>query len=275
MMYPIKLAKKLIGNEEFFFSAGDNILLGGLRKHYDDYKKNKSDAHILVVKRKDYRQFGVAVIKDGQLVKTVEKPKRFISDLVLTAIYFFKPVVFDAFDHIKPIDPNNTGKPEYYPPTVNNWLIKQGYKFTASEVTGWWKDTGKPGDLIEANQMVLDRDLEEFNKSKSIKDSTLQGRLQIESGVKIINSTIRGPVSIKNGSIVKNAYIGPYTSIGENCVIENSQIENSILLGNVTIENHYKRIDSSLFGWNTVLNYQNEGIANQYLIGDNSSIDLK
>ncbi|MCA9381826.1 NTP transferase domain-containing protein, partial [Candidatus Dojkabacteria bacterium] len=138
MMYPIKLAEKLIGNEEFFFSAGDNILLGGLKKHYDDYKKNKADAHILVVKRKDYRQFGVAVIKNGQLVNTVEKPKKYISDLVLTAIYFFKPVVFGAFENIKPIDPNNTGKPEYYPPTVNNWVIKQGYKFTASEVTGWW-----------------------------------------------------------------------------------------------------------------------------------------
>ena len=148
MMYPIKLAEKLIGDDEFLFSAGDNILAGGLKQHYEDFKKKKSDAHVLVVRRSDYQNFGVAVVKGDKVVKTVEKPKEFVSDLVLTAIYFFTPVVFKAFDYVKPIDPKGTGKPEYYPPVVNNWLIENGYKMTTSEVTGWWKDTGAPEDLI-------------------------------------------------------------------------------------------------------------------------------
>jgi len=89
MMYPIKLAEKLIGDDEFLFSAGDNILTGGLKQHYEDFKKKKSDAHVLVVKRPDYQNFGVAVMKNGKIVKTVEKPKEFVSDLVLPLCNIF------------------------------------------------------------------------------------------------------------------------------------------------------------------------------------------
>lgn len=276
MMYPIKLAQDLIGNDEFFFSAGDNILLGGLKQYYKEFKQKKSDAHILVVKRKDYQQFGVGVLKNGLLVKTVEKPKKFISDLVLTAIYFFNPKVFEAFDHVKPIDPNNTGKPEYYPPVVNNWLIKNGGKFTASEVTGWWKDTGKPQDLIDANQLVLDHELSTSIQGKIDSKSNLQGRILIGKGVKIESSSLRGPISIKKGSVIKNSYIGPYTSISENCLIENSLVENSILLNDAVISSYPKNIDSSIIGANAFVSSElienSNSKSSKLYIGDNSSV---
>ena len=85
-MYPIKLAQKLIGDDEFLFSAGDNILTGGLEEHYKDFKKKKSDAHVLVVRRPDYQNFGVAVMEGDKIVNTVEKPKA-VSYTHLRSVY--------------------------------------------------------------------------------------------------------------------------------------------------------------------------------------------
>ena len=274
MMYPIKLAEKLIGNDEFLFSAGDNILAGGLKKHYEDFKKKKSDAHVLVVKRPDYQNFGVAVMKDGKIFKTVEKPKEFVSDLVLSAIYFFTPVVFKAFDYVKPIDPKGTGKPEYYPPVINNWLIENGYTMTASEVTGWWKDTGAPEDLILANRLILEREVLDECEGEVV-DSKIEGNVEIKKGAKITNCTLRGPISIAENAVVQDSYIGPFTSIGAECVVKNVEIENSILMGNCNVHDLDRRLDSCLIGWNAEVTSKNgHPKADRLFIGDDSKVEI-
>ena len=272
MMYPIKLAEKLIGDEEFLFSAGDNILTGGLRKHYEDFKKKKSDAHVLVVRRPDYQNFGVAVVKGDRVIKTVEKPKEFVSDLVLTAIYFFTPAVFKAFDYVKPIDPKGTGKPEYYPPVVNNWLIENGYKMTTSEVTGWWKDTGAPEDLILANRLILEREILKVDDGDII-DSKIEGNVEIRKGAKIKNCVLRGPISIAENVTVENSYIGPFTSIGEGSIVRNVEIENSILMGNCNVHDLERRLDSCLIGWNAeVTGKDSHPKADSMYLGDDSKV---
>jgi len=274
MMYPIKLAEKLIGDDEFLFSAGDNILTGGLKQHYEDFKKKKSDAHVLVVKRPDYQNFGVAVMKDGKIIKTVEKPQEYVSDLVLSAIYFFTPVVFEAFKYAKPIDPKGTGKPEYYPPVINNWLIENGYTMTASEVTGWWKDTGAPEDLILANRLILEREVLKIDDG-DIKNTDIQGNVEIKKGVKITGSTIRGPISIGENVVIENSYIGPFTSIGADSVVRNVEIENSILMGNCNVHDLDRRLDSCLIGWNAEVTSKNSHPkADSLFIGDDSKIYL-
>jgi glucose-1-phosphate thymidylyltransferase len=274
MMYPIKLAEKLIGDDEFLFSAGDNILAGGLKQHYEDFKKKKSDAHVLVVRRSDYQNFGVAVMKGDKIVKTVEKPKEFVSDLVLSAIYFFTPVVFKAFDYVKPIDPKGTGKPEYYPPVINNWLIENGYTFTASEVTGWWKDTGAPEDLILANRLILEKECLDRCEGK-VKDSKLEGNIEIGKGSKVINSVLRGPISIAENITIENAYIGPFTSIGTGSIVKNVEIENSILMGNCNVHDLDRRLDSCLIGWDAEVTSKNgHPKADSMYIGDNSIVKL-
>jgi glucose-1-phosphate thymidylyltransferase len=274
MMYPIKLAEKLIGDDDFLFSAGDNILVGGFRKHYDEFKKKKSDAHVLVVRRPDYQQFGVAVLDGDRVVRTVEKPKRYISDLVLTAIYFFTPAVFTCMDKVKPIDPKGTGKPEYYPPVVINWMVKHGYTFTASEITGWWKDTGMPQDIIEANSFVLARK-ENFAKKGKVENSKVEGRIDLPSTSRIRDSVVRGPVSIGEYVQIEKSYIGPYTSIGNNSSVSESQIENSIVMEDVTISNVKRRLDGCLIGKgsNVTESEQRPEAATLY-IGDDSQVIL-
>jgi len=274
MMYPIKLAEKLIGDDDFLFSAGDNILTGGLKQHYADFKKNKSDAHVLVVRRPDYQNFGVAVMKDGKVVKTVEKPQEYISDLVLSAIYFFTPVVFKAFKHVKPIDPKGTGKPEYYPPVINNWLIDNGYTMTASEVTGWWKDTGAPEDILLANRLILEKEVLTIDDG-DIVDSNIEGNVEIKKGAQIKNCVLRGPISIAEDCVLENSYIGPFTSIGAGSIVKNIEIENSILMGNCNVHDLDRRLDSCLIGWNAEVTSKNtHPKADSLFIGDDSRVFL-
>ncbi|HQA99226.1 MAG TPA: glucose-1-phosphate thymidylyltransferase, partial [Candidatus Dojkabacteria bacterium] len=191
-----------------------------------------------------------------------------------SAIYFFTPAVFKAFDHAKPIDPKGTGKPEYYPPVINNWLIENGYTFTASEVTGWWKDTGAPEDLILANRLILERECLDECKGK-VKDSQVEGNVEIGKGSVVKNSVLRGPISIAENVTVENAYIGPFTSIGEGSVVKDAEIENSILMGNCNVHNLHERLDSSLIGWNAeVTTKESLPKADTLLIGDDSKVVL-
>lgn len=274
MMWPIKLAEKIIGKDEFLFAGGDNILVGGLKQHYKDFKSKKSDAHVLVVKRPDYQNFGVAVMNGDRVVRTVEKPKRFVSDLVLTAIYFFTPVVFECMDKVKPIDPKGTGKPEYYPPVVINWLIKHKYKFTASEITGWWKDTGMPEDIIAANAFVLRSTPPAYSQAK-FTNSIIEGPAQIDKTAKIKNSTVRGPVCIGKHVVIENCYIGPYTSIGDGCNLINTELENSIIMEESSISNVTRRLDGCLIGKNVTITENNHiPKSSRLYVGDDSTVNF-
>lgn len=126
MMYPILMAEELLGNEPFLLIAGDNILSGGIKKYYDEFLASDATAHLLVTRVKNWENFGVAVVENNQVVKTVEKPKEFVSDLAVTAIYFYRPPIFEAMKNVEPVVKGNSGIAEYYPPPAHQWLIDQG-----------------------------------------------------------------------------------------------------------------------------------------------------
>ncbi len=274
MMYPIVLSKDLIGDEKFILHGGDNVLSGGLKKYIDKFEKSDVDATLLVTKVDNPERFGVAVVEGNRLVKTVEKPKDRISDLAMTAIYIYTPVIFEAMQNIEPIDPKGEGKFEYYPPPAHQWLVDNGYTVTVEEVTGWWKDTGKPDDLLLANRLVLEkRDV--FKHEGTIEDSEISGNVEVKKGAKIINSKIQGPVSIGEDVIVEDSYIGPFTSIYDNSHIKQANITNSIVLGEVKIHNVTRQLDKSLIGWNANVfeDIQNPE-ASSLFIGDDSIVNF-
>jgi glucose-1-phosphate thymidylyltransferase len=274
MMYPILLAKDLLGDEDFILHAGDNVLAGGLKKYRDEFEKSNSSAHLLVTKIKNPERFSVVLLdKDGFVEKTVEKPQEHISDLAVTAIYFYRKEIIKAMENVKPIIAGNSSKPEYYPPPAHQWLIDNGYKVTVSEVTGWWKDTGKPEDLIYANRMVLEGLSESIDGE--IIESNISGTLKLGKGSKIINSTIRGPVIIGENCIIKNTYIGPFTSVSDGCEITNSEIENSIVMGSSRITDINKRIDSSIIGLNcSISSIDSKPNVTQFFVGENSTVKI-
>jgi len=145
---------------------------------------------------------------------------------------------------------------------------------TASEVTGWWKDTGAPEDLILANRLILEKECLTKDEGKVV-DSKVEGNVEIRKGTKIKNSVIRGPVSIAENCTLENAYIGPFTSIGEGSTVRNAQVENSILMGNCHIHDLDTILDSSLIGWNAEITQKNGyPKADTLYIGDDSLVQL-
>jgi glucose-1-phosphate thymidylyltransferase len=273
MMYPIILAKDIIGDDDFVLHAGDNILSGGLKSHYEKFKELNSSAHLLVTRVQHPERFGVAVVENGLVTKTVEKPQEFVSNLAVTAVYFYKKDIQKAMANVQPIVTGNSKIAEYYPPLAHQWLIDNGYKVTVSEVTGWWKDTGKPEDLIAANHLALET--LETNIEGQLVDTHVEGRLELGNGSVIENSIIRGPVVVGMNCTIINSYIGPFTSISNDCQVLNSEVENSILMNGAKVDDLHIRLDGSLMGYNTYVTRRIARPKNLNLfIGDNSEVKL-
>ncbi|RLI78909.1 glucose-1-phosphate thymidylyltransferase, partial [Archaeoglobales archaeon] len=148
-----------------------------------------------------------------------------------------------------------------------------GYRVEASIVKGWWKDTGKPEDILEANRLVLD-DIQPRNEGTVDNSSKIIGRVVIEAGTKIKNSVIKGPCIIGKNCFISNSYIGPYTSIGDSCEIVETEIEDGIVMEGSKIIS-VKGVIESLIGRNVKIHeHTMRPKGYRFIVGDNSSIML-
>ncbi len=228
-------------DDEFVMYLGDNILREGIVEHAKKFEENRYDTSIMLTEVENPQQFGVADINEnGTIKKLVEKPEVPPSNLALVGIYFFKPVILEACKSIKP-----SWRNELEITDAIQWLIDNGYKVGWTKVNGWWKDTGKPEDILEANRLILD-DIQTRNEGNA-KNSKIIGRVIIEKGAEIKESTVKGPSLIGRDCLVRNSYIGPYTSIGKECIIEDTEIEDAIVMDRSEIIGG-ERIIESLIG---------------------------
>jgi len=269
----IKISREFLGEEKFLFYLGDNIFTGDLTPIAKKFLQSNDNCHLLLVEVDNPSGFGQAIVRNGRVIKTVEKPPEAISNWAIAGIYFLDHHCFDSFQGRDAIKPSARGELEI--PDIFQYLINHKYKVTAENVTGWWKDTGKMEDLLEANRLVLDVFSGRKIEGKNI-NSLFIGDINVGKGSFIENSVIRGPVVIGEKVIIKNSYIGPYTSIYHSCLIENSEIENSILLEAATVRNITRRVDSSLIGKQAVVesNLRKPKSLN-FFIGDNSLVGLE
>ncbi|MDZ7334741.1 MAG: sugar phosphate nucleotidyltransferase, partial [candidate division KSB1 bacterium] len=187
----------------------------------------------------------------------------------IAGIYIYDHHIFEAVNSIKP---SQRGELEIS--DAHQYLIDHGYRIGFSEITGWWKDTGKPIDLLEANRLVLEH-LQPRVEGEVDKASYTTGNVIIEKNARVKNSHIRGPVIIGQNSVIENSYIGPFTSIYNNCYIRNSEIEFSIILNDCQILDIGVRIESSLLGSDVQLTKSSpKPAAHRFIIGDQSRVEL-
>ena len=265
LAHTILVAKEFL-DEPFVMYLGDNILREGIEKHAKKFEENKNDASIMLTEVENPRQFGIAKLNDdGTIKRLIEKPKDPPSNLALVGIYFFKPVILEACKRIKP-----SWRHELEITDAIQWLIDNGYKVGWTKVEGWWKDTGKTDDILEANRLILDGI--QMKNEGTAKDSRIIGRVIIEKGVEVKDSIVKGPSLIGGGCMIKNSYIGPYTSVGNNCVIEDTEIEDSIVMDNSEILGG-GRIIESLIGKEVKIRRREElPNGRKFIVGDNSEI---
>jgi len=267
LAHTILVAEKFL-DDDFVMYLGDNILRDGIVRHEERFINQKSDASVLLTKVEDPQRFGVADLnEDGSIRRLVEKPKVPPSNFALVGVYFFKPVIIDACKAIKP-----SWRNELEITDAIQWLIEQGYKVDASFVEGWWKDTGKPEDIFDANRLILD-DLKTKNEGQ-IDGSKVMGRAIIEKGTNVERSVIMGPCIIGKDCTISDSYIGPFTSIGHGCQICGTEVENAIIMDESKIINA-GRIVESLIGKNVRIQESiSKPKGHRFIVGDNSDISL-
>ncbi len=243
LAHAVKIARDFIGDDRFVMFLGDNCIQGGISPLIEQFGHSDSNAQIVLTKVDNPQAYGVAELDErGQIVRLTEKPRQPRSNLALVGIYMFDQTIWEAVDSIKP-----SWRGELEITDAIQWLIEHGKKVHPYVHEGWWIDTGKKDDMLDANRLVLE-ELEPLVEGFVDRESRLIGRVIIEKGAEIVNSTIRGPAIIGANTRIVNTYIGPFTSIYHNCVIENSEIEHSIVLERSTLKDLPHRLSDSLIG---------------------------
>jgi len=271
LAHAVLISEEFIGDDPFIMYLGDNLIKGGITKYVEYFNKVETDTSILLSQVKNPTQFGVAELnEDGSVKKLIEKPKIPPSNLALVGVYLFRQPIFEAAKKIKPSWRNELEITE-----AIQYLIDNNFRVTYEIIKGWWKDTGKPEDIIEANQLILD-ELVPYNEGILEEGVQLKGRVAIGENTIIKNGcTIKGPVIIgKCCDIGPDTYIGPYTSVGNNCSIKRAEIESSIIMDGTEI-NYDGRIVDSLVGRDAKIRGRNNlPTGNRLILGDNSRVEI-
>ncbi|MCZ2113843.1 MAG: glucose-1-phosphate thymidylyltransferase [Anaerolineae bacterium] len=270
LAHAVKVAQPFIGEDRFVMFLGDNVIQGGISNLIRQFATSDWNSQIVLTKIEHPEQYGVAELgEDGRIVRLVEKPKVPPSDLALVGIYMFDRYIFEAADSIKP-----SWRGELEITDAIQWLVDKGYMVHPYVHEGWWIDTGAPGDMLSANDLVLE-EIKYIVDGYVDRDSKVDHRVTVQRGAEIINSIVRGPAIIGENTRIINSYIGPYTSIDHDVVVENSEIEHSMVLENSVIKDLEARIQDSLIGRDVVINRSPiRPKALKLTVGDHSKIGI-
>ena len=270
--HAIRLCKEFIANDKFIVYLGDNVLRRNLIDYTKKFQSSNSDAMILLCKVDDPQRFGIAELDQndsGKIKKIVEKPKVPPSDLAVIGIYFLTPKIFDVIDRLKP-----SWRGELEITEALQMLMDDGNKIEYDTVTGWWKDTGTPEDIIHANKLVLDS-IGTENQFLIDSDTTIKDNVVVGTGTVIdTDSFITGPVIIgKNCTIGRGVKLGPYVSVGDNCNLKDCIIQDSIIMTGCKIDVKVD-FESSIISHGSEITASNIPKKYQFLLGERSQTKL-
>ncbi|MBT9145540.1 MAG: Glucose-1-phosphate thymidylyltransferase 2 [candidate division WS2 bacterium] len=270
LAHAVKTSQEFLGDSPFLMFLGDNLIEGGIKGFVDEFNHFKPDSLILFKEVPDPRLFGVAELDNtGKVIRLIEKPKEPKSNLAVVGVYLFTSEIHRAIAQIKP-----SWRGELEITDSIQKLIDMGKEVRSHILQGWWLDTGKKDDLLEANRVVLDDYLKRDIKGEVDSQSQIVGRVEIRKGSKIESSIIRGPVSIAENCKIHNSLIGPFTSIGAHAVIEHSSIEHSVILENCQILK-IERLADSIIGKNSkVVKEDHNFKAIRLFVGDDTKVEL-
>ncbi|MDI6869847.1 MAG: glucose-1-phosphate thymidylyltransferase [Bacillota bacterium] len=269
LAHAVQTARDFLYPDPFVMFLGDNLIKGGIVSFVERFRTSRPNALILLTHVPNPQEFGVAELVEGRVVNLVEKPKEPKSDLALVGVYLFDHHIFEAISHITP-----SWRNELEITDAIQWLVKSGFTVEPHLVEGWWKDTGKLADLLEANRLILEDVCHEVRGAVR-GCSRVEGRVVVEEGAEVVDSLVRGPAVIGAGARIVNSFIGPFTSVADGVTIENSEVEHSIILAGSTIRNLGGRLVDSLVGKNVeIQRTEAKPRAYRLMVGDNSQVGV-
>jgi glucose-1-phosphate thymidylyltransferase len=266
LAHAVKCAREFLGDDSFIMYLGDNLFKEGIKGFVENFNNTDSDAMILLTHVKHPEQCGLCYLnEDGSVNRLVEKPSHPETDLGIVGVYAFKPAIFEAIGNIQP-----SARGELEITDAISWLVDNGKKVSTSMVSGWWEDTGNHCDLLEANQLLL-------NKIELKNLGTIEEGVEIEGNVGIGQNTvvksgsrIIGPCVIGDNCEIKGC-VGPYTSIGNDVKLVDGCIENSIVLDGCYIDIRKKIVRSLIGAECKVLKAESD---QEIIMGDKSIVKL-
>ena len=269
LAHAVLTAEPFLGDSPFVMYLGDNLLQGGISELVDTFRSAEPDALILLTPVADPQNYGVAELDgDGSVARLVEKPAEPASDLALVGVYMFTPLVHAAARAIRP-----SGRGELEITDAIQWIVDGGHRVDPHVVRGWWKDTGRLEDMLDANRLILDT--VERRVDGDLHEAQVDGRVVVEAGARLERATVRGPAIIGAGALVRDAYVGPYTAIGRRCAVEGAEVEHSILLEGSSVRHLGGRMESSLLGRDVAIaRTRSQPRAYRFMVGDQSEIGI-
>lgn len=268
LAHAVLTAEDFLGDASFVMYLGDNLLKDGIADIVEAFEAERPDASIMLTPVDDPGSYGVAELEGERVIRLVEKPKEPKSDLALVGVYLFSPKIIEA---ARQLEPSWRGELEIT--EAIQALVDNDGDVRSRIVEGWWKDTGRLDDMLEANRLVLD-EIESSDRG-ICEESKIEGRVVLEEGAVIRRSLVRGPVVIGSDAVIEDSYIGPYTSLGDRVEVRRSEIEHSIVLADSVVEDLPSRMEASLLGRRVKVT-RSEGPARtlKMLVGDRSEIEI-
>jgi len=242
LAHAAQCAREFVGSEPFVMYLGDNLIPEGLAGAAEHFRSTRANAVVMLKAVDDPSHFGIAELQGDRIVRLVEKPKQPPSNLAIVGGYFFDHHIFDSIERIKP-----SWRNEYEITDAIQNLIERGFKVVPYIVTGWWKDAGKPEDIIEANRVMLQQ-MAPVLHVKLGSSVTIEGPVSIGPGTEISGSHIKGPVIIGAEARIIDADIGPYASIGDRVHVIGSRVEDSVVMDDCIIRHLRQPVVRSLLG---------------------------
>jgi len=256
-------------DKSFIVYLGDNILSRGVRENVRRFLEDDADVYILLSKVKDPSRFGVAVLRDERVVRLVEKPREFVSDLAVVGVYMFRDpdLVVKAFKTLKP-----SWRGEYEITELIQWFIDNGYVVKHEIVSGWWKDVGTPEGLLEALYLLLD------NVSEKIEGDVrgeVIGRVVIERDA-VVEGRVHGPAYIGRNAVVdKKGSVEHFVSLECETKLLSGSVSRSLVLDHAVIDIGSSRLVDSVIGSRSIVRSLRELYGNiRLVISDQSFVEL-
>ena len=270
LAHAVKISHNFLGDDRFVMFLGDNVIQGGISDLIRQFADSEWNSQVVLTPVEQPQHYGVAELNDdGRILRLVEKPRNPPSNLALVGIYMFDYHIFRAVNAIKP-----SWRGELEITDAIQWLVENGLAVHPYIHRGWWIDTGKPIDMLEANNRVL-AELTHRVDGYVDRDSKVDHLVTVEQGAEIINSVVRGPAIIGEHARIVNSYVGPFTSIFHHTLVENSEIEHSIVLDHSRIVDVPSRIEDSIIGREVEITYSPiKPKAFKMTLGDHSRVGL-
>ncbi|MUV57110.1 glucose-1-phosphate thymidylyltransferase [Halogeometricum sp. CBA1124] len=272
LAHAVGCARDFVGDEPFVVYLGDDLMREGITELVADFDQETYAASIGLQEVDDPSRYGIVDVDDeGNVQLLVEKPDDPPNNLALIGIYVFTSDIFEQIDRLEP-----SWRGELEITEAIQGLLDDGKRIQSHTVHGWWKDTGKPEDVLHANYLVLD-DIDGRIDGTVEDGAVTTGRVDLGAGSVVeAGAVVKGPVSIgENTTIGSDAYVGPYTSVGDDCELRGVHIESSVVIGESTITTERKIVDSLVGRKATIRNTEEKKPdGTRLVVGENSTLDL-